>query len=104
MANEPERQTQRIDRWLWFARFVKSRALAQRMVIGGKVRVNHVKLTKPSQTVTPGDIVSFMSHDRINAVRVLAIGERRGPAPEARLLYCSPDAERSCVEQLADQH
>jgi ribosome-associated heat shock protein Hsp15 len=85
---EPEaRQTQQIDRWLWFARFVKTRALAQRLVTRGKVRVNKVKQTKPSQTVSPGDIVSFMVHDRVNVIQVLAIGTRRGPAPEARLLY-----------------
>lgn len=87
MTQPDPRPTQRIDRWLWFARFVKTRALAQRLVSGGKVRVNHSKLTKPSQTVSPGDIVSFMVHNRIHAVRVLEIGTRRGPAPEARQLY-----------------
>ena len=88
MADEAGREVQRVDRWLWFARFVKTRALAQRLIAKGKVRVNRTKVTKPSQTVSPGDVVSFMNRDHIKVVEVIAIGARRGPAPEARLLYC----------------
>jgi ribosome-associated heat shock protein Hsp15 len=88
MADEAGRAVQRIDRWLWFARFVKTRALAQRHVGKGKVRVNRTKITKPSQTVSPGDVVSFKNHDHIKVVEVIATGTRRGPASEARLLYC----------------
>jgi ribosome-associated heat shock protein Hsp15 len=87
MADDAARAIQRIDRWLWFARFVKTRALAQRLVIKGKVRVNRIRVTKPSQTVAPGDVVSFMNRDHIKVVEVNAIGTRRGPAPEARALY-----------------
>jgi ribosome-associated heat shock protein Hsp15 len=88
MTDEAGRAVQRVDRWLWFARFVKTRALAQRLVAKGKVRVNRTKITKPSQTVSPGDVVSFMNRDHIKVVEVIATGTRRGPAPEARLLYC----------------
>ena len=88
MADEPVRAVQRADQWLWFARFVKTRALAQRLIAKGKVRINRVKITKPAHTVSPGDIVSFMAHDHIRVIEVLAIGNRRGPAAEARLLYC----------------
>ena len=88
MVDEPVRAVQRTDQWLWFARFVKTRALAQRLILKGKVRVNRVKITKPAHTVSPGDIVSFMAHDQIRVIEVLAIGNRRGPATEARLLYC----------------
>jgi ribosome-associated heat shock protein Hsp15 len=88
MADEAGRAVQRIDRWLWFARFVKTRAPAQRLVGKGKVRVNRTKITKPSQTVSPGDVVSLMNRDHIKVVEVIATGTRRGPAPEARLLYC----------------
>ena len=79
---------QRIDKWLWFARLVKTRSLAQRLVAAGNVRVNRVRLTKPSQTVSPGDVISMLAHDRIRIIRVEHPGHRRGPAPEARLLYC----------------
>jgi len=88
MADEAGRVVQRVDRWLWFARFVKTRALAQRLIAKGKVRVNRTKITKPSQTVSPGDVVSFMNRDHIKVVEVIATGTRRGPASEARLLYC----------------
>lgn len=88
MADEAGRAVQRIDRWLWFARFVKTRALAQRLVVKGKVRINRTKITKPSQTVSPGDVVSMMNRDHIKVVEVIATGTRRGPACEARLLYC----------------
>ena len=88
MADEAGREVQRVDRWLWFARFVKTRALAQRLIAKGKVRVNRTKITKPSQTVSPGDVVSFMNRDHIKVVEVIATGTRRGPAPEARSLYC----------------
>jgi len=88
MADEAGRDVQRIDRWLWHARFVKTRALAQRLVAKGKVRLNRTKVTKPSQSVSSGDVVSFMNRDHIKVVEVVAIGTRRGPAPEARLLYC----------------
>ncbi|MEO9874533.1 MAG: RNA-binding S4 domain-containing protein [Anderseniella sp.] len=88
MADEAGRDVQRVDRWLWFARFVKTRALAQRLVAKGKVRVNRTRVTKSSQPVSPGDVVSLMNRDHIKVVEVLATGTRRGPAPEARLLYC----------------
>ena len=87
MPDVTDRAVQRADQWLWFARFVKTRALAQRLIVKGKVRVNRSKITKPAHTVSPGDIVSFMAHDHIKVVEVLAIGTRRGPATEARLLY-----------------
>jgi ribosome-associated heat shock protein Hsp15 len=88
MSGEPVKAVQRADQWLWFARFVKTRALAQRLIVKGKVRVNRAKITKPAHTVSPGDIVSFMTRDHIKVVEVLAIGTRRGPATEARSLYC----------------
>ena len=50
--------TQRIDKWLWFARIIKSRTLAAQLVVEGKVRVNRVKATKPSQTVRAGDVLT----------------------------------------------
>lgn len=78
---------QRIDKWLWFARLVKTRGLAQRLVAAGHVRLNRTRLTKASQTVTQGDVVSMLVHDRVRVIRVEQPGHRRGPAPEARLLY-----------------
>lgn len=81
----------RIDLWLWRARFCKTRALAARVVETGRVRLardgREGRLDKPSRSVKPGDELVFALGGRLIAVRVLALGERRGPAPEARLLY-----------------
>jgi ribosome-associated heat shock protein Hsp15 len=79
--------TQRIDKWLWFARIIKSRTLAADLVVEGKVRVNRVRATKPSQTVRPGDVLTVTLRGRVDILRVLAPGERRGPPDEARRLY-----------------
>ncbi len=103
MADDAVRTVQRIDRWLWFARLVKTRALAQRLVAKGKVRVNRTKVTKPSQTVSPGDVVSFMNRDHIKVVEVIATGTRRGPAPEARSLYNEIGARTDDVPGSATQ-
>jgi ribosome-associated heat shock protein Hsp15 len=80
---------QRIDKWLWFCRFVKSRSLAQALVEQGAVRVNRVKVERPSLPVKPGDVVTLTVHGRVSVVRVAAAGVRRGPAVEARGLYVS---------------
>jgi ribosome-associated heat shock protein Hsp15 len=92
---------QRIDRWLYFARVVKSRSLAARLVAAGKVRRNREKLDQPSGLVGPGDVLTIALERRILVYRVLAAGARRGPAPEARLLYedlSPPVADKPGVE------
>ena len=78
---------QRLDKWLFFARMVKSRSIAQAYVQSGNVRVNDAPVRQPSHMVKPGDrlAISFERMDRILVVK--AAGERRGPYEEARLLY-----------------
>ncbi len=78
---------QRLDRWLWFTRLVKTRTLAAKFVESGKVRVNSVRITKPARTVRAGDVITATLHRRLHVVKVLSVGERRGPASEARTLY-----------------
>lgn len=85
MTDAPDRL--RVDKWLWHARFFKTRALAARTVADGKVRLDGVTVGKPSRTVTPGDVLTFVQAKSVLVVRVLAIGTRRGPAPEAQTLY-----------------
>jgi ribosome-associated heat shock protein Hsp15 len=77
----------RIDKWLFFCRFFKSRALAANVVEGGEVRLDGHAVTKPAHAVKPGDRVSFPAGPYIRTVEVLAPGTRRGPAPEAQGLY-----------------
>lgn len=81
----------RVDIWLWRSRFVKTRSLAADLVEKGAVRLTHhgrqTRLDKPSRLVHPGDEITFAINGRVTAVRVEAIGERRGPPEEARALY-----------------
>ena len=82
----------RLDKWLWQARFFKSRTLAAGLVHGGGLRLNSVRVTKPGATVAPGDTLTFAQGDRVRLIRVLATGLRRGPATEAQALYLDLDA------------
>lgn len=79
--------SQRIDKWLWYARFFKTRTVASKYVTAGKVRVNRTRITKPGHAIRPGDVLTFTLHLRPRVVEVLAPGTRRGPADEARALY-----------------
>lgn len=78
---------QRIDKWLFFARVVKSRSLAAKLAQGGRVRVNRNKIDQASHQIKAGDVLTITLDRRILIYRILETGERRGPAPEARLLY-----------------
>jgi len=79
--------TQRLDKWLWFARVSKSRTLAAGLVEAGKVRVNRTRITKPSHTVRPGDVLTVALRGHVQILKIAAPGARRGPPAEARLLY-----------------
>lgn len=77
----------RLDRWLVHARFVKTRALGARLAGGGKLRINSQIVKKAHALVRPGDVLTFPQGRLVRVVRVVALGLRRGPASEARLLY-----------------
>ena len=79
--------SQRVDKWLWFTRQVKSRTLAAGLVEDGKVRLNRERMSKPSHAVRPGDVITLTVHREVRILKVLAAGTRRGPAAEARQLY-----------------
>jgi len=81
------RPTIRLDKWLWHARFFKSRSLAAGVVSGGKVRVDSQPVSKPARAVGPGNVLTFVQANETKVVRILSCGERRGPAPEAQTLY-----------------
>lgn len=87
MASPLSRVTIRLDKWLFHARFVKSRALAVALVEGTGVRVNGQRIAKPAYAVGSQDVLTFAVGDRVRVVRILDVGERRGPAPEAQALY-----------------
>ena len=77
----------RLDQWLFFARIVKSRPLAQALVEGGHVRLNRAKVLKPGHHVKCGDVITAAVHGQVKVFRVLAAGVRRGPAKEAQALF-----------------
>ena len=78
---------QRIDKWLFFSRAVKSRSLAAKLVVAGRVRINRDKAAQASDLVKPGDVLTITLDRRIFVWKVVAAGVRRGPAEEARTLY-----------------
>ena len=90
----------RIDKWLWQARFFKSRSLASSVVEAGHVRVNAVKISRPSREVGPGDVLTFPQGRNIRLIRVLGTGVRRGPASEAQSLFLDLDPQPNGAEQL----
>ena len=97
-------ERQRLDKWLFFARVVKSRSLAAKLATSGRVRINREKATQASDSVKPGDVLTITLERRILVYRVLSPGERRGPAVEARLLYedLSPDTVGTDESGAAD--
>ena len=79
--------TQRLDKWLWCARFFKSRGLASKLLGAGRLRLSGKVITKAHQLVRPGDVLTFPQGPFIRVVKVLFLANRRGPAPEAQTLY-----------------
>ena len=77
----------RIDKWLWQARFFKTRSLAAKLVQSGKLRLNGDLISKPSRVVSEGDVLTFPKALDTRLIEVRALGTRRGPAPEAQGLY-----------------
>ena len=92
----------RVDKWLWCARFFKTRSLAAAAVSGGKVHVNRERV-KPSRLVRPGDVLEITVGFDAVTVEVLAIPGRRGPATEARLCYRETDASIARRERIREQ-
>ena len=93
-------ETQRLDQWLWHARFFKTRSLATKLVSGGHVRVDGTRVSKPAHALRPQVTLTFPQAKRIRVVRVEALATRRGPAPEAQGLYTdlSPEPEEKRLE------
>jgi len=98
-------ETQRIDKWLWFARFLKSRSMATALAASGKLRLNGQLIAKAHQQVKVGDVLTFPLGPHIRVIKVLSPGTRRGPAPEAQALYedlSPPPAREKRAEGLPE--
>ncbi len=99
---ETEKEKLRIDKWLWAARFFKTRALAADAVESGKVRINELRV-KPAKAVNAGDRLLIRQGQFEYTVTVLALSARRGPASEAARLYQESAESRAAREILAEQ-
>ena len=101
MSSEQERV--RLDKWLWAARFFKTRSLATEAVDGGKVDVNGAR-AKPAKLVGPGDEIRVRAGTQLFVVNVKDTAERRGPASVARELYDETPESVAARERAAEQH
>jgi ribosome-associated heat shock protein Hsp15 len=81
----------RLDKWLWQARFFKTRDLASEVVTEGHLRLNGQHCRKPGHGIGPGDVLTFAQGETIRVIKVLDLGQRRGPASEAETLYLDLD-------------
>ena len=77
----------RLDKWLWYARFFKTRSAANKAISGGRFRLNGLVMTKPHRQALCGQVLTFTQGDRVLIIKILALGSRRGPASEAALLF-----------------
>jgi ribosome-associated heat shock protein Hsp15 len=80
-------ERQRIDKWLWHARVVKTRVDAASLISGGRVRVNGVRETSPGHAVKAGDVLTVALDRTVRILKIVGFAERRGDAPSARTLY-----------------
>ncbi|MEM1352187.1 MAG: RNA-binding S4 domain-containing protein [Pseudomonadota bacterium] len=94
----------RLDKWLWQARFFKSRARAAAEVEGGTVRVNAERVTKRSTQVKVSDVLTFHQMDQLRIVRIEDLGTRRGPASEAQTLYTDVSPSRAARQDSSPQN
>ena len=82
-----EETTTRLDKWLWYARFFKTRTQATKLIQSGKLRINGDITNKPHRTAIIGMVLTFPQVKHVRVIKILKIGQRRGPATEAMALY-----------------
>ena len=92
---DTDKLTQRLDKWLWHARIVKTRSVAAQLVTQGKFKVNRERVIKPATMVKSGDVITMAVFGRVRVLKIEGFSQRRGPATEARTLYVdlTPTAE-----------
>ncbi len=102
MAHSPQNEKVRLDKWLWAARFFKTRALASEAINGGHVHLNGSRI-KPSRTLNVGDTLEIRKGEVKFVVEVQGLSARRGPASQAVLLYEETEASVAAREHHAEQ-
>ena len=86
-GNDVSETALRLDKWLWYARFFKTRAVASKAISNGRFRLDGDLMSKPHRQAKCGQVLTFTQGTRIRVVRIKALGSRRGPAHEAALLF-----------------
>ena len=97
----------RIDKWLWQARFFKTRSIAAKFVQSGKLQLNGDLISKPARNVSAGDVLTFPQALKIRVIKIVELGSRRGPAPEAQTLYadlCPPETKPAYEASVKADH
>lgn len=82
-----ETKALRLDKWLWYARFFKTRNIATRLISSGKLRLNGEVMSKPHRAALVGQVLTFVQQNDVRVIEIIALGQRRGPATEAVTLY-----------------
>tara|TARA_B100001250_G_C19227539_1_gene540732 strand:+ start:161 stop:544 length:384 start_codon:yes stop_codon:yes gene_type:complete len=90
----------RLDTWLWYARFYKSRSLSSKAILSGKLRVNSNKIIKPASKVKINDILTINHVNTVRIIQVQSLGARRGPASEAKKLYQDLSADETGASNM----
>ena len=108
MAQSPTKavpQSMRVDKWLWHARFFKTRTLASKLAAAGNIRINGQKQSRAAATIRAGDVLTFPLNRDIRVIEVVALSIRRGPAPEAQALYIDrdPPQPKKRAEKIVEQ-
>ncbi len=93
ISEQEDRDWQRLDKWLWCARFMRARSDCAKLVAAGSIRINRQTTEKPHARLRVGDVLTVPVRDDVRVVRVAARAVRRGPASEARALYEEISAE-----------
>ena len=95
ILKNPDTPGIRLDKWLWYARFLKSRTSASKLCSGGNVRINSQRTLKAHSLVRVGDVLTFPQGNKIRVVQIIQLGKRRGPAAEAEELYSELESTES---------
>ncbi|PHS30449.1 MAG: RNA-binding protein [Methylophaga sp.] len=98
----PSEESQRLDKWLWAARFYKTRGLAVEAISGGKVHLNKNRV-KPSRTIKPDDVLSISKPPYEHIITILGLSKQRRPAPEAQQLYVESEASIEKRKKLHEE-
>ena len=95
----------RVDKWLWHARFFKTRTLASKLAAAGNIRINGQKQSRAAASIRAGDVLTFPLNQNVRVIEVVALSTRRGPAPEAQALYIDrdPPEVKKRAEKIIEQ-